>query len=421
MSEKKLPMTDERLLELGSSLQTPFYLYDEKAIVENARKFKQLFSWAPGFCNYYAVKACPNPTILSILGSEGFGTDCSSLPEMLLSKASGITGERIMFTSNDTPDEEFVEAFEQGAIINLDDITHIEALEHAVQKVPSLICFRYNPGPERTGNAIIGNPVEAKYGVTSDQIVDCYKIMQKKGVKRFGLHTMVASNELDGTYIIETARMLFELCVRIYKEAGVRIEFIDMGGGIGIPYRPEQKAMDLKHVSEEMKKLYDQIVVPAGLDPLHIVFECGRCITGPYGYLVSKVLHVTHKYKHYVGLDASMADLMRPALYGAYHHITVVGKQGQSLDHTYDVTGSLCENNDKFAIDRMLPRIEEGDLVVLHDAGAHGHSMGFNYNAKLRPAEYLLRTDGSIVMIRRRQTYDDYVSSLRFEGAMVEV
>ncbi|AEV28601.1 diaminopimelate decarboxylase [Sphaerochaeta pleomorpha str. Grapes] len=421
MSEKKLPLPDERLLELASTLQTPFYLYDEKAIVENARHFKELFSWAPGFCNYYAVKACPNPTILSILGAEGFGTDCSSLPELLLSKASGIVGERIMFTSNDTPDQEFVEAFELGAIINLDDITHIEALDHAVKKVPPVICFRYNPGPERTGNAIIGNPVEAKYGVTSDQIVDCYRIMQKKGVKRFGLHTMVASNELDGTYIIETARMLFELCVRIYRETGIRIEFIDMGGGIGIPYRPEQKAMDLNHVSAEMKKLYEQIVVPAGLDPLKIVFECGRCITGPYGYLVSRVLHVTRKYKHYVGLDASMADLMRPALYGAYHHITVVGKQDQSLDHTYDVTGSLCENNDKFAIDRMLPKIEKGDLLVLHDAGAHGHSMGFNYNAKLRPAEYLLRTDGSLVMIRRRQTYDDYVSSLRFEGAPVAI
>ncbi|WP_320127411.1 diaminopimelate decarboxylase [uncultured Sphaerochaeta sp.] len=421
MSEKKLPLSSEKLLALGAALQTPFYLYDEKAIVENARNFQKLFSWVPGFCNYYAVKACPNPTILSILGKEGFGSDCSSLPELLLSKASGITGEQIMFTSNDTPDEEFIEAYEEGAIINLDDITHIEALERSIKKVPELICFRYNPGPERTGNAIIGNPVEAKYGVTADQVVDCYRIMKKKGVKRFGLHTMVASNELDGTYIVETARMLFELCVRIKKEAGVRIEFIDMGGGIGIPYRPEQDGMNLEKVSLGMKALYDQIVVPAGLDPLKIVFECGRCITGPYGYLFSRVLHVTQKYKHYVGLDASMADLMRPALYGAYHHITVVGKTEKPLDHIYDVTGSLCENNDKFAIDRSLPKIEEGDLLAIHDAGAHGHSMGFNYNAKLRPAEYLLKTDGSIVMIRRRQTYDDYVSTLRFEGALVEV
>jgi diaminopimelate decarboxylase len=421
MSEKKLPVSDEKLIALAASIPTPFYLYDEKAIIENARHFKDLFSWAPGFCNYYAVKACPNPTILSLLGKEGFGSDCSSLPELLLSQASGISGEKIMFTSNDTPDEEFVEAYRQGAVINLDDITHIEALERAIGKVPSLISFRYNPGPERTGNAIIGNPVEAKYGVTSDQVVDCYRLMKEKGVKRFGLHTMVASNELDGTFIVETARMLFNLCVRIQKEAGVRIEFIDMGGGIGIPYRPDQKAMDLQFVSDEMKKLYDQIIVPAGLAPLNIVFECGRCITGPYGYLVSKVLHVTRKYKHYVGLDASMADLMRPALYGAYHHITVAGKQGQSLDHTYDVTGSLCENNDKFAVDRMLPRIEKGDVLVLHDVGAHGHSMGFNYNAKLRPAEYLLRTDGTVQMIRRKQTYEDYIATLRFEGAPVVI
>lgn len=421
MSEKNLPLSNEQLHKLVDDLPTPFYLYDEKAILENARHFKDLFSWVPGFCNYYAVKACPNPTILSLLEKEGFGSDCSSLPELLLSKASGITGERIMFTSNDTPLEEFAEAYKQGAIINLDDISHIESLEKAIGTVPSLICFRYNPGPERTGNAIIGNPVEAKYGVTSEQIIDCYRIMKEKGVKRFGLHTMVASNELDGTYIVETARMLFELCVRIQKEAGVRIEFIDMGGGIGIPYRPEQNAMDLEAVSKGMQELYNQIIVPAGLDPLKIVFECGRVITGPYGYLVSKVLHVSHKYKHYVGIDASMADLMRPALYGAYHHITVVDKQNQSFDHTYDVTGSLCENNDKFAVDRMLPKIEKDDVLVLHDAGAHGHSMGFNYNAKLRAAEYLLKSDGSVVKIRRAQTYDDYVSTLRFEGAPVQI
>jgi diaminopimelate decarboxylase len=421
MSEKKLPLSDERLLALASELPTPFYLYDGKGIVETARKFGKLFSWAPGFCNYYAVKACPNPSILQLLGAEGFGCDCSSLPELLLSRASGIEGERIMFTSNDTPDEEFAEAYRLGAIVNLDDITHIEALERATGTVPSLICFRYNPGPRRTGNAIIGNPVEAKYGVTDDQIVECYRIMKEKGVTRFGLHTMVASNELDGSYIVETARMLFELCVRIQKEAGVRIEFIDMGGGIGIPYRPEQDEMDLAAVSRGMEELYRQIVVPAGLDPLRIVFECGRCITGPHGYLVSKVLHVTSKYKEYVGVDASMADLMRPALYGAYHHITVAGKENEASDHVYDVTGSLCENNDKFAIDRELPAIEEGDVLVFHDAGAHGHSMGFNYNAKLRPAEYLLQEDGSVTMIRRRQTYDDYVSTLRFEGSPVKI
>jgi diaminopimelate decarboxylase len=407
--------------ELADRLPTPFYLYDERGILDAVRDMKVAFAWAPGFRNYFAVKACPNPTILSLLAKEGFGADCSSLPELLLAKSSGITGEMIMFTSNDTPDEEFSEAVRLGAIVNLDDITHIEALERSVEKLPELICFRYNPGPKRTGNAIIGNPVEAKYGVTDDQIVECYRIMKEKGCKRFGLHTMVASNELDGSYIVETARMLFSLCVRIQREAGVRIEFIDMGGGIGIPYRPDQDAMDLKAVSTGMRALYEQIVVPAGLDPLNIVFECGRVVTGPYGYLVSKVRHVTRKYKDYVGLDACMADLMRPALYGAYHHISVVGKEADPFDHVYDVTGSLCENNDKFAIDRKLPLIERNDILVLHDAGAHGYAMGFNYNAKLRPAEYLLKSDGSVVMIRRAQTYDDYVETLRFSGAPVEV
>lgn len=409
------------MLELASQLPTPFYLYDEKAMIEHARSFKRLFAWAPGFCNYYAVKACPNPTILKLLAQEGFGADCSSLPELLLAKACGITGKKIMFTSNDTPPEEFKAAYDLGAIINLDDITHIEALQQAVGTTPDTICFRYNPGPDRTGNAIIGNPVEAKYGVTTAQIIDCYRIMKEKGVKHFGLHTMVASNELDGSYIVETARMLFDLAIRIHKEAGVRIEFIDMGGGIGIPYRPDQEAMDLAKVSNDMHELYESMIVPAGLDPLQIVFECGRVITGPYGYLVSKVLHVTKKYKDYVGLDASMANLMRPALYGSYHHITVVGKDTMPCNHTYDVTGSLCENNDKFAIDRKLPEVQKGDIVVIHDAGAHGHSMGFNYNGKLRCAEYLLKRDGSVVMIRRAQTYDDYVQTLRFEGAEVEV
>jgi diaminopimelate decarboxylase len=421
MSEKKLPIGHGQMLELASHMETPFYLYDETAIIEHARRFRKLFAWAPGFCNYYAVKACPNPAILKLLAQEGFGADCSSLPELLLSKASGITGKKIMFTSNDTPPEEFKAAYEAGAIINLDDITHIEALEQAVGTLPDTICFRYNPGPDRTGNAIIGNPVEAKYGATTSQIVDCYKIMKEKGVKHFGLHTMVASNELDGTYIVETARMLFALAIRIQKEAGVRIEFIDMGGGIGIPYRPDQEVMDLAKVSSEMQELYQGMIVPAGLDPLQIVFECGRVMTGPYGYLVSKVLHVTKKYKDYVGLDASMANLMRPALYGSYHHITVVGKDKMPCDHTYDVTGSLCENNDKFAIDRKLPEVKKGDVVVIHDAGAHGHSMGFNYNGKLRCAEYMLKRDGSVVMIRKAQTCDDYFSTLRFDGAEVVI
>ncbi len=423
MSEKRLPLGHGELLELAGQLPTPFYLYDEAAIVDNARAFKRLFSWAPGFTNYFAVKACPNPTIVKLLGEEGFVSVFA-----VVDSATGkvLAGPQILargFAEDDNapPADEFRAAYEMGAIINLDDITHIDALEEAIGTFPKTICFRYNPGPDRTGNAIIGNPVEAKYGVTSDQIVDCYKIAKAKGVERFGLHTMVASNELDGSYIVETARMLFNLAVRIKEEAGVRIDFIDMGGGIGIPYKPGDKPMDLSQVSAGMERLYSTIIKANGLDPLEIYFECGRVITGPYGYLVSRVLHVTSKYKEYVGLDASMANLMRPALYGSYHHITVLGKEREKADHMYDVTGSLCENNDKFAIDRMLPKIEKGDVVVIHDSGAHGHAMGFNYNAKLRSSEYLLRRDGSVDMIRRAQTYDDYVATLRFEGAPVVV
>lgn len=420
MSKKTLPVSHERMAELASKLPTPFHLYDEKAILENARAFKDLFSWAPEFVNFFAVKACPNPNIISRLARLGFGGDCSSLPELYLAKASGIPGERIMFTSNDTPDEEFAEAMRMGAILNLDDISHIESVKRACGKLPKTICFRYNPGPDRTGNAIIGNPVEAKYGVTKDQLLDCYRIARAEGVEHFGLHTMVASNELEGDYIVETARQLFTLVVKIHNELGIDIEFIDLGGGIGIPYRPEQDRMDLAYVSENIHRLYDEMIVPLGLR-LKITFECGRMITGPYGYLVSRVRHVTHKYKDYVGLDSCMSDLMRPALYGAYHHITVVGKEDRPHDHKYDVTGSLCENNDKFAIDRMLPEIEEGDILVIHDTGAHGYAMGFNYNAKLKHAEYLLTEKGDVAMIRRAETYDDYVATLRFDGAEVKI
>ena len=416
MSEKLLPCSNERLLELANNLPTPFHLYDEQAIRHNARAFKDAFAWVEGFKNYFAVKACPNPAILRLLREEGFGADCSSEPEVVLAVQAGIVGEDIMFTSNDTPDEEFVAARNYGAVVNLDDITHIDVLAK-VAGMPELISFRYNPGPDRTGNAIIGNPVEAKYGVTTDQLVECYRKAKALGAKRFALHTMVASNELEGSYIVETARMLFTQAVRIYRETGIHLEFVNMGGGIGIPYRLEQNAMDLRKVSHEIKALYDSIIVPAGLAPVRIVFECGRVVTGPYGYVVSKVRHVTSKYKEYVGLDACMANLMRPALYGAYHHITVVGKQNLPADHVYDVTGSLCENNDKFAIDRPLPRIERGDVVVLHDAGAHGHAMGFNYNSKLRSAEYLLHGDGSVSMIRRAETMDDLFATVRFEGA----
>ena len=418
MSEKLLPCSDERLLELADHLPTPFHLYDEKAIRRNARAFKDAFAWVDGFKNYFAVKACPNPAILRMLREEGFGADCSSEPELVLAAQAGIVGEGIMFTSNDTPDEEFATACRYGAVVNLDDITHIDVLDK-IAGMPELISFRYNPGPDRTGNAIIGNPVKAKYRVTTAQLVVCYRKAKALGAKRFALHTMVASNELEGAYIVETARMLFTQAVRIYRETGIRLEFVNMGGGIGIPYRLEQNAMDLHKVSQDIKALYESIIVAEGIAPLRIVFECGRVVTGPYGYVVSKVRHVTSKYKEYVGLDACMANLMRPALYGAYHHITVVGKQSLPADHVYDVTGSLCENNDKFAIDRHLPKIERGDVVVLHDAGAHGHAMGFNYNSKLRSAEYLLHEDGSVSMIRRAETMDDLFATVRFDGAPI--
>jgi len=421
MSLKNLPLEDKELQDLIKDVPTPFYLYDEKAILNNAQNFIDLFKWAPSFINYFAVKACPNPSIMKRLFDLGFGADCSSLPELELSHKCGLPGAKMMMTSNDTPDEEFVRAYELGAIINLDDITHIEAMENALGCVPDTICFRYNPGPDRTGNVIIGNPVEAKYGVTKDQIIDCYRIMKEKGVKHFGLQTMVASNELDGDFIIETAHMLFSLTNKIYQETGVKLEFVDFGGGVGIPYQPEQNEMDVEYVSEQIKELYDNLIVRNHLDPIQISFELGRYILGPYGYLISKVRHVTHKYKDYVGLDSCMADLMRPALYGSYHHISVLGKKNNPKNKMYDVTGSLCENNDKFAIDRMLPEIERGDTLVLHDAGAHGHAMGFNYNAKLRPAEYLLTKDGTLNIIRRAQTMDDYFETLRFDGAEVEV
>jgi diaminopimelate decarboxylase len=420
MSEKKVPFTKKTIETIAQRVPTPFHIYDEKAIRAKAKALKDAFSWAPGFKNYYAVKACPNPAIMHILKEEGFGADCSSLPELLLSEKIGLKQEDIMFTSNDTPGSEFKEASRLGAVINLDDITHIRTLEESAG-IPELICFRYNPGESRTGNAFIGHPAEAKYGVTSDQIIDAYKTMQEKGVRRFGLHTMVASNELNGEYFVETARMLFELVVRINKETGIKIEFINMGGGIGIPYKPEDEAVDLQEVSEGMRKLYKQIIVAADLDPLNIVFECGRMVTGPYGYLVSQVRHVAQKYKTYVGLDSSMANLMRPALYGAYHHITVLGKEDEEATEVYDVTGSLCENNDKFAIDRRLPEIEAGDYVIIHDAGAHGYAMGFNYNGKLRSAELLLTEKGTVELIRRAETIDDYFATLAYTPMEIEL
>ena len=413
MSNKDLPFTKSDLEKIIEKYPTPFHIYDEAAIRKNARKMKDAFSWMPGFKNYYAVKACPNPSIMKILKEEGFGADCSSLPELILAGKAGITGEDIMFTSNNTPAEEFQEAKRLNAIINLDDILHIETLEKSTE-LPELICFRYNPGSARTGNVIIGHPEEAKYGLTQAQILEAYPIMKKKGVKRFGLHTMVASNELDPDYIVETAKMLFELAVELKEKEDIRIEFVNMGGGIGIPYKPEEKEMDLFYVSDEIKKIYESMIVPAGLDPLKIVFESGRMVTGPYGYLISTVRQVAEKYKSYAGLDSCMTNLMRPALYGAYHHITIPGKEKLPVNCNYDVTGSLCENNDKFAVDRKLPELEKGDLVVIHDTGAHGHAMGFNYNGKLRSAEILLQEDGNVRMIRRAETMDDYFTTLNF-------
>jgi diaminopimelate decarboxylase len=410
---KTIPFTKSELDKIIEKYPTPFHIYDEAAIRKNAGKMKDAFSWMPGFKNYYAVKACPNPSIMKILKEEGFGADCSSLPELILAEKAGITGEDIMFTSNDTPAEEFQEAKRLNAIINLDDILHIETLEKS-SDLPELICFRFNPGSARTGNVIIGHPEDAKYGLTKAQILEAYPIMKKKGVKRFGLHTMVASNELDPDYVIETARMLFELAVELKEKADIQIEFVNMGGGIGIPYKPEEKEVDLYYVSDGIKKIYEKMIVPAGLDPLKIVFECGRMVTGPYGYLISTVRQVAEKYKSYVGLDSCMTDLMRPALYGAYHHITIPGKENLPINCNYDVTGSLCENNDKFAVDRKLPELETGDLVVIHDTGAHGHAMGFNYNGKLRSAELLLQKDGNVRMIRRAETMDDYFSTLDF-------
>jgi diaminopimelate decarboxylase len=411
---KKLPLSEQQIATLTEQVPTPFYLYDEAGIRASVRALRQAFAWAD-FHEHFAVKATPNPYILSILRSEGCGADASSLAELILAERVGLRGEQIMFTSNDTPASEFGKARQLGAIINLDDISHIDFLAQQAG-MPQLVCFRYNPGPERTGNAIIGTPSEAKYGLTRKQLFEAYAHARELGATRFGLHTMVASNELDRSYFVETARMLFELVVELRRELGIRCEFVNLGGGIGIPYRPEQEPVDLDALGQEVQALYQQIIVANGLKPLQIHMECGRLITGPHGYLVSKVRHIKHTYKSFVGLDACMADLMRPALYGAYHHISVLGKQNAPAAARYDVTGSLCENNDKFAIDRELPEIAVGDTLVIHDAGAHGHAMGFNYNGKLRHAEYLLREDGTILQIRRAETLDDYFATLDFAG-----
>jgi diaminopimelate decarboxylase len=412
--KKTLPFNKTQIEEIIKTCPTPFHIYDEAGIRKTAKDFYQTFSWVNGFKNYFAVKALPNPYILKVLKSEGMGVDCSSLPELIMSEKVGFKGEEIMFTSNETPAKEYQKAFEIGAVINLDDISHIEFLEKSVGKLPELLCFRYNPGPNRTGNAIIGDPKEAKYGLTKDQILEAYKIAKEKGVERFGLHTMVASNELNADYIVENSMMLFNLVKEIKEKTGVQIEFINMGGGIGIPYLLDQEPMNLVYVSNGIKKLYEEIIIKNNLDPSKIVFECGRVITGPHGYLVTTVIHKKEIYKNYIAVDSCMANLMRPALYGAYHHETVLGKEEAPLSETYDVVGSLCENNDKFAIDRKLPKIEIGDIIVIHDTGAHGYAMGFNYNGKHRSAELLLNPIGQVELIRRAETIDDYFSTLDF-------
>ena len=427
---RKLPFDKAKLEEIASRWPTPFHIYDAKAIRENAKRLKKAFSWNKGFREYFAVKAAPNPHLMKLLKDFDFGSDCSSMAELELAAKVGNVGESIMFTSNDTPAEEFRRAWELGAIINLDDITHWDSVLEAVgggsdgasggpAPLPAdigerLFCCRYNPGPLKGGNAIIGKPEEAKYGMTRKQLFECYAKMKAAGVRRFGLHTMVASNELDPEYIIDTAKMLFELVAAITAELGIEFEFVNIGGGIGIPYRPDQQAMDLIRVGEGIEKAYKETISAAGLKPLKLFMECGRCITGPYGYLVARVLHIKNTYRLYAGLDACMSNLMRPALYGAYHEIVVPGKEDSGETIVYDVTGSLCENNDKFAIQRMLPVLAPGDLVVICDAGAHGHAMGFQYNGKLRSAELLLESDGSVREIRRAETLDDYFATLDF-------
>jgi diaminopimelate decarboxylase len=404
-------LDDTMLRRVAATYPTPFYLYDEAGLRQSARDLVTAFGAFEGFREFFAVKATPNPHVLAILRDEGLGADCSSLAELLLAERAGIGGEQIMFTSNNTPAEEFTEALRLQAIINLDDIGLVPFLaEHA--GVPPVVALRYNPGAARTGNAIIGEPQFSKFGVTHAQLFEGYRLLREHGVARFGLHTMVASNELDPAYIVATAQMLFDIVVELHTALDLRVEFVNIGGGIGIPYQPGERAVDLAALAHAIHAAYERTVVAAGLAPLRLYMECGRVVTGPHGVLVTRVRHVKHSYRRYVGVDATMADLMRPGMYGAYHHITAPGKEHEAATWTCDVVGSLCENNDKFAIDRALPPLEPGDLLVIHDAGAHGRAMGFNYNGKLRPAELLLRPNGDVTLIRRRETLDDLFATI---------
>ena len=414
---KKVPfVTKEQVEEIAKTYPTPFYLYDEKGIGQTARDIYKAFSWNKGYREYFAVKATPNPFILKILKEEGCGTDCSSYTELLMSKACGFKGEEIMFSSNDTPASEYVTAHELGAIINLDDFTMIDVLEKTVG-IPETICCRFNPGGTfALGNDIMDNPGDSKYGMTKEQIIEAFKILKAKGARHFGIHAFLASNTVTNDYYPELARQLFTLAVELKHLTGVTVEFINLSGGVGIPYRPEQTPNDIFAIGEGVHKVYDEVFGPENMTHVRLMTEMGRFVTGPYGALISKVINFKHIYKEYVGMDACAANLIRPAMYGAYHHITVLGKENEPCDHKYDVTGSLCENNDKFAVDRMLPKIELGDYLFMHDAGAHCYAMGYNYNGKLWCAELLLREDGSVKLIRRAQTPKDYFATLDFTG-----
>ena len=411
---KKPFVTKEKVEEIVKTYPTPFHIYDEKGIRENAKAVKEAFAWNPGFKEYYAVKATPNPFLIKILHEYGCGTDCSSMTELMLSKAMGITGEDVMFSSNDTPFEEYTYAKELGAIINLDDITHIDFCEEACGgKLPETMSCRFNPGGVfQMSNGIMDNPGDAKYGLTTEQMFEAYEILMKKGVKYFGMHAFLASNTVTNEYYPQLAGQMFKLAVELHEKTGADIRFINLSGGVGIPYKPDQTPNDIRMIGEGVRKVYEEILVPAGMGDVAIYTEMGRFMMGPYGQLVTKAIHEKHTHKEYIGVDACAVNLMRPAMYGSYHHITVLGKEEAVCDHKYDVTGSLCENNDKFAIDRMLPEIEMGDYLVIHDTGAHGYAMGYNYNGKLKSAELLLKEDGSVQLIRRAETPKDYFATL---------
>lgn len=412
--EKRPFVTKKQLEEIAAEYPTPFHLYDEKGIRENARRMNQAFAWNAGFKEYFAVKATPNPVIMKILKEEGCGVDCSSYTELQLAHACGFCGHEIMFSSNDTPAEDFALAKEMGVIINLDDLTHVDFL-NKVAGIPETICCRYNPGGTfTTANGIMDNPGDAKYGMTYEQMKQAYRELMRLGAKRFGIHAFLASNTQTEDYYPQLARILFELAVTLRSETGADIRFINLSGGVGIPYRPDGQPVDILKVGEGVKRAFDEVLVPAGMGDVAIFTELGRFMLGPYGCLVTRAIHKKHTYKEYIGVDACAVNLMRPAMYGAYHHITVMGKENDPHDCRYDVTGGLCENNDKFAVDRMLPEIDTGDLLVIHDTGAHGFSMGYNYNGKLRSAEILLKEDGTTQLIRRAETPEDYFATFDF-------